>query len=192
MKIEIEKTNIVRIAYHQEEGDKYYGSCLWAYFDFDLNRYMLSIQSDCGNASYRWVATPKTESFLHLMARCDDGYMLDKLFEPTVVDVDSMIESVRNDIQIVEDDEPMYEGDEEWKEKEQYVEELKYSLEECRSDESAYMVLQNWYNEHDYDFSYAWEFVQKDFSAAAKRIVQIFHDFVQPKIRAILANGGES
>lgn len=162
---------------------------MWAYFDFDLNRYMLSIQSDCGNASYRWVATPQTESFLHLMARCDDGYMLDKLFDPTDFDAESTLECVRNDIGIGDDDLYDYLDDSEREAREAYIKDLESDLNNCQSTEAAHLLLQSWYNEHDYDFSYAWEFVQTDFTAAAKRIVQIFCDYVQPKIREIVKNG---
>ena len=40
--------NIVALEYRQEQSDKDYGSCLWARFYFNLDRYELTIVSDCG------------------------------------------------------------------------------------------------------------------------------------------------
>ena len=70
---------LISLYFCQERGDPDYGSCLWAVFNFDLERYELSITSDCGNYAYGWVPTHKSESFMHLMARLDSGYLLDKL-----------------------------------------------------------------------------------------------------------------
>lgn len=46
---------ILTLEYRQEKGDEGYGSCLWARFMFNLDRYELSITSDCGNYGYKWV-----------------------------------------------------------------------------------------------------------------------------------------
>lgn len=70
---------LISLYFCQERGDPDYGSCLWAVFNFDLERYELSITSDCGNYAYGWVPTHKSESFMHLMARLDSGYLLDML-----------------------------------------------------------------------------------------------------------------
>lgn len=62
------------------------------YYTLDLDRYQLSISGET-NASYKWVETPQSESFLKLMIRCDKGYLLDKLFDK-VFDVEKSIKSV--------------------------------------------------------------------------------------------------
>lgn len=80
MKVSEIKPNILCLEYRQEEGDPDYGSCLWARFMFNLDRYELTITSDCGNYGYKWYETPSTESFLELMARCESGYILYKLY----------------------------------------------------------------------------------------------------------------
>ena len=80
MTVNIVKPNMLCLEYRQEKEDKDYGSCLWARFTFNLDRYELTITSDCGNYGYKWVETPKSESFLELMARCDEGYILDKIY----------------------------------------------------------------------------------------------------------------
>lgn len=77
MIIEIQKPAIVRVAYRQEPGDATYGSCLWAYYDFDVAKGILTIQSDCGFYHYRWPE--KNDDFLHLMAGVDSDYLEEKL-----------------------------------------------------------------------------------------------------------------
>lgn len=47
---------LISLYFCQERGDPDYGSCLWAVFNFDLERYELSITSDCGNYAYGWVS----------------------------------------------------------------------------------------------------------------------------------------
>lgn len=78
-KVNVEKPNILVLEYKQEKGDEDYGSCLWARFTFNLDRYELTITSDRGNYAYKWCETPDSESFLELMARVDKHYLLDKL-----------------------------------------------------------------------------------------------------------------
>lgn len=87
MTVNIVKPNMLCLEYRQEKEDKDYGSCLWARFTFNLDRYELTITSDCGNYGYKWVETPKSESFLELMVRCDEVYILDKIYgSPDVFD----------------------------------------------------------------------------------------------------------
>ena len=53
---------LVSFSFHQEKDDADYGSCLWAIFNFDLERYELTITSDCGSYAYGWVPTPRSEA----------------------------------------------------------------------------------------------------------------------------------
>ena len=139
MILEKQTPRILRIAYHQEQDDPHYGSCLWAYFDFDLDRYMMNIQSDCGNESYRWVETPKTESFLHLMARINDDYLINKLFTPSELDVDETLAEVREWLGIGEDEDFQRDGltDDERDALEEALEELDGLLSGIDSAETA-------------------------------------------------------
>lgn len=84
--VKIEKPEIITISYRQERSDKDYGSCLWARFNFDIKHYHLSIESDCGTYGNGWVPTPDHETFLQLCSRFDNGYLLDKLDNRSVVD----------------------------------------------------------------------------------------------------------
>ena len=181
MKVETQNPNIVRIAYHQEPGDHLYGSCLWAYFDFDLDRYMLNIQSDAGNAAYRWCETPESESFLQLMARIDDDYLIYKLFRDEEVDIDATKEVVR---------EYLESGDMDEGELADAMESLDNMLDENDVSHSigmAYRVLEDWNDENELEIDMAFELVKTDFSAWQKRIVQIFMDHIQPEIAKLAA-----
>lgn len=192
MKTEIVKPNIVRIAFHQEKGDPHYGSCMWAYFDFDLDKYMLNIQSDAEDGHYRWCATPESESFLHLMARIGDDYLLHKLYhDQQVVDTEATVDEVRDYLGIGDDDWRDEElTDEEAEELESMVEDLEGLFEEngTMTQETAVNVLISWNDNLDDDrkLDDIWERVCTDFTAGQKRVVQIFRDYVQPKIREML------
>lgn len=194
MKIEALKPNIVRIAIHQEQGDLHYGSCLWGYYDFDLDRYMLNIQSDCGEAAYRWYETPDSESFLHLMARIDDDYLMNKLFKDDEVDVSATVAKVREYLGIGEDED--YQDDEltPWQreEREEALEELEGLLEDvCLSYGATQKALVDWNDDHDFDIDCIYESVVTDYTAWQKRIVEIFRDYVQPRIREIIREEAE-
>ena len=180
MRVEAEQPNIVRISFHQDPGDPNYGSCIWAYFDFDLDKYMLNVQSDCGNAAYRWVATPDSESFLHLMARINDDYLLYKLFDPKQVDVDATISEVQQWLEAYE----LLDDDHE--EREEALVELEDILCGADSASEAAQFIDNWCDVYGFLMDCSYDFVMTDFSASQKRIVQIFADYVQPKIQEIV------
>lgn len=189
MKIEDLKPNIVRIAIHQEQNDPNYGSCLWGYYDFDLDRYMLNIQSDCGNAAYRWCETPDSESFLHLMARINDDYLMYKLFKPEEVDVSATVAEVREWLGVGEDEDYQNDSltDEEREEREEALEELERLLNDAPQNYGTVgKTLFDWNDDHDFDIDCIYECIVTDFTASQKRIVKIFQDCVQPKIRQII------
>lgn len=189
MKIEAQKPNIVRIAYHQEKSDPHYGSCMWAYFDFDLDKYTLNIQSDCGNAAYRWIATPESESFLHLMSRIYDDYLIEKLFQRHVVDVDDTVREIREWLGIV-DDEDFKDDDlsrEEWERLDNAVIELEGRLNEYTQldYDLAVRIAEDWQSEYSLDIDCIWDRVVVDFTVWQKRIVQIFRDYIQPEVKRL-------
>lgn len=192
MKIEALKQNIVRIAIHQEKGDPHYGSCLWGYYDFDIDRYMLNIQSDCGEAAYRWCETPDSESFLRLMARIDDDYLMNKLFKAEEVDVSATVAEVREHLGVGDDWQDDSLTDEERDEREEALEELEGLLEDVSGSYGAVQkALEDWNYDHDFDIDCIYEDVATDYTAWQKRIVEIFRDYVQPKIREIIKEGAE-
>lgn len=192
MTLETKRPNIIRVEYRQTSGDKNYGSCLWAFYDFDLDRYMLNIQSDCGDAAYRWVETPKCESFLHLMARCDKGYMVHKLFgEPKQVDVDDTLNEVRERFGIGTDEEYQKElTDYERREREDLIGDLENSFEEygSLSADTATFIIRDWIDDNDIgsDIDDYWECVVTRYSACQTRIAEIFDKYIRPEIRKML------
>ena len=88
------KPKMFCLEYRQEPGDKDYGSCLYARFMFNLDRYELSIISDCGNYGHKWVETPSHESFLQLMARIDEDYLIRKIYGSENIFNTAMMEQV--------------------------------------------------------------------------------------------------
>lgn len=191
MRIDVLKPNITRIAYHQTEDDEHYGSCMWAYYDFDLDRYMLNIQSDCGNAAYRWVETQKSESFLHLMARISNGYLMKKLFRREKVDVDATLDEVREWLGIGEDEDYQRDDltDEEREELGEAMNELEALLSGCTSEGHAMQILEDWNSDNGFNLDCIYERVVTDYTCWQKRIVKIFADYVQPRIKEILKDG---
>lgn len=193
MKIEALKPNIVRIAIHQEKDDPHYGSCLWGYYDFDIDHYMLNIQSDCGEAAYRWCETPDSESFLHLMARIDDDYLMNKLFKAEEVDVSATVAEVREHLGVGDEWQDDSLTDEEREEREEALEELEGLLEDVSGSYGAVQkALEDWNYDHDFDIDCIYEDVATDYTAWQKRIVEIFRDYVQPKIKEIIKEGVEN
>lgn len=89
---------IITLEFRQERGNPDYGSCLWARFYLDTENYNLIIESDCGNYGYAWAPTPTSKSFLHLMARVDADYLLDKISSETVIDEKATLNNVAENI----------------------------------------------------------------------------------------------
>lgn len=171
------KPNMLCLEYRQEKGDADYGLCLWARFNFNLDRYELTITSDCGNYGYKWRETPKSESFLELMARCDWGYMLNKLYGSA-------------DIFNYEDTKAsFYEHfDDEDKEK---LDEIFDEMELFGEPETSSEFLRIFEDNNDGDFCDIWEYVEYDYPSDALKIVHIFDECIRPKIREILQKEGE-
>lgn len=175
MKVNEIKPNMLCLEYRQEKDDEDYGSCLWARFMFNLDRYELSITSDCGNYGYKWVETPKSESFLQLMARTNDDYMLGKLYgHADIFNYDDTKEKI-------------YEymvGDEEDKEK---LDEIFDEMEVyggCPDNASEFLRV--FEDNNNNDFCDVWECVEYDYPLDALKIVSVFKEHIQPKIREIL------
>jgi len=88
------RDNIITFVYTPEKEDEI--SCAWARFKLDLERYSMSIESDCGNYCYTgWTPTPKTETFLHLCQRFNKGYLLEKFSNKTFVDNDKTFKNIK-------------------------------------------------------------------------------------------------
>jgi len=174
MKIAEVKPNMLCLEYRQEKNDKDYGSCLWARFVFNLDRYELSITSDCGNYGYKWCETPKTESFLQLMARTDKGYMLNKLYgKANIFDYDDTKAKVYK----------WFGEEEEDKEK---LDEIFEEIELYGEPDSASEFIRSFEDNNDGDFCDVWEMVECKYPSNALKIVEVFKNCIQPYIKNLL------
>lgn len=184
--VRVLQPEVITIEYTQEKSDSDYGSCLWARFNFDTRNYSLTIFSDCGNYTYEWAPTPEVESFLKLMSRVNGDYLLDKISSTSVVD-----------------------GDETWKNVQEYInnvldgEEPDFSLLEvenvcyyCSTSEVYNALLDSlrYTNaNNDYADDYALlQCIEQTYPHAAKKIVEIFMNHIQPKIKLYLESEGEN
>lgn len=175
---------LISLYFCQERGDPDYGSCLWAVFNFDLERYELSITSDCGNYAYGWVPTHKSESFMHLMARLDSGYLLDKLASPCVINEEATFEAVKElmeawGVDFSETDrwgDPVFDMDE--------IKDCCYQSNERDVHDALERKFEGTSMEtcDDYDL---WSCIQKDFTTNAKKIVQVFMDHIRPMCKKL-------
>lgn len=181
MRIEVQRPNIIRIAYLPDPSDKEYPACTWALFDFDTDEWLLNIQSDVGEFAHGWPVG-KSETFLQLCARMNDDYLERKLFHEkyTVFDEKATIEDFREYFQECEYDEDRIE---------ELLEDLRlrldeYDLEDCVP--LAEYLVDEWNDENHLEIDCAYEHVASDLTAWQKRIVRIFVDYIQPKIREML------
>lgn len=180
MKVSIEQPRVVQLSYRQEKGDPDYGSCMWARFYLDLENYTMSIESDCGNYVYGWVPTPKSESFLQLLARMGKDYLLGKISSESVVDGDATWEA----IEAVISDAASWEGEELdlsiW-------EDIKAACRERDDDREIVDALKDallptdLFEKLDYEQTYG--SIVHDYPASAKKIVEVFDTCIRPKIK---------
>ena len=200
--LNIKTPNIMTMEFRQEKNDPDYGSCVWAVFHFDLDRYTLMIESDCGNYTYGWHPTSQFESFLHLMGRLDEEYLLDKLSDRTVVDTETTWKAVEEYLKSVEnrviEDHAFNHFDEEDEEEENDEEEFKLTdddwqdVRDACSESSeaicywelkealAYTPLDGVYGEFE-----LCECINLTYPARAKSIVRIFMEYIRPKCREL-------
>lgn len=169
------KPNILCLEYRQEKDDKDYGSCLWARFTFNLDRYELAITSDCGNYGYKWVETPEAESFLELMARCDKWYILNKIYgNEDIFDYEATKEIIYE-----------YIGE---KDKEK-LDDIFLEMDAYGGNpDSASEFMRVFDENNDGYFCDVWELLQYRYPADALKIVSVFEDCIKPKIKEIIEN----
>lgn len=179
----MEQPKIITIIYRQEETDPDYGTCLWARFNFDVQNYTLAIESDCGNFMYGWVRTPKTESFLHLMARCEGDYILGKIASRSRIDEQATFNSVLEtlaDAGYEEDSLPDYV----WSK-------IRAA---CSCSDHGQEVIDGIYDALEYteaeqpnDEYGFWECITMGYPSGAKKIAEIFDQHIRPAVRSMEA-----
>ena len=158
--------NTLIFEFHQEKGDKDYGSCLWARFYLDLDNYSLLINSDCGDYSYTWPPS-KAESFVHLLARCRSDYLLNKLSGRSVVDAlktyDNILELIKSEDYDVDDS---------------ILKEIEGICHCFTYDAIAEYVSST----IGLDVSDVYQCIATDYPNGAKKIVEIFLNFIVPEL----------
>lgn len=179
--VEKKELKTLILEFRQEQTDDDYGSCLWARFLFDLDNYDLHINSDCGNYAHGWHPTPDKESFLKLMSRINESYLLEKISSRSVVDGDATWENIKEYINdVLDGEEPDFDL---------------YDVKNCchhRTIDGVYNALCNELkytnaedNENADDYA-IYECIHTTFPNGAKKIVSVFKNFIQPKIKELL------
>ncbi len=171
------KPNVLTLEFRQEKDDPDYGSCLWARFSFNLDRYELLITSDCGSYGYKWCETPNSESFLELMTRVSDGYLLQKLYgNPDIFDYERTKESAYR----------WYGEDEDDRKK---LDEIFEAIEDEYEPNEGSDFLRMFDDQNHSDdyrcayFSDTFELPQYSYPKDAEKICAVFRDHIQPAIR---------
>ena len=155
-------------------ADKKNGAVI--YYTLDLDKYQLSIQGEvCG--SYKWCETPESESFLELMARCDSGYLLNKLFTQTF-DCELSIKAIKKVIKENFDFRYMDCRDSKW-----LMEEI--SGIDTDSEEMFAQKVSNILNQYNINLdSYEiWDCCEKSYQYWEKKAVSYFCNNIKPKLR---------
>lgn len=185
MNVAIEKPEILSLLFTQEKSDPDYGSCLWARFYLDLNNYTMAIESDCGNYTYGWVRTPKSESFLQLLARMDTDYLLGKISRETVIDGDATADALLEFIKECAEGECIDLNEED----------LESIRDACYHHDNVRDLVDNVLDEVistelrkslEYDTDYIYGCVVMDYPASAKKIAEVFGNCIKPKIKEII------
>ena len=167
------KPNYLILEYRQDTNDDDYGSCLWARFAFNLDRYELSITSDCGNYGYKWAETPEHESFLQLMARVENGYMLEKMYgSPDVFDYDKTKEKAYKTLAI-DDNDKIKLDDIFWSFESDWIPETS----------EAFCIKFDELGDSYFPSECVWELPVLDYPSNVKKIISVFTKCIQPKIR---------
>lgn len=180
MKTEMITPRFVTIKLTQEREDPDYGSCLWARFTLDLDRYSMQIMSDCGNYAYARCPTPDVESFLHLVSRMDGEYLLGKISKQSVVNTDATYKAVMDYLEELKENEEIDEEDlpdsdsilsacTEWTERDCF-ESLKSEL-----DSSSF-----WKKYDDESLAYC---IETDYPCGARKIRELFEKYIRPLAR---------
>lgn len=147
------------------------------YYTLDLDKYSLSIDGET-TAGYKWVETPKTESFIRLMIRCDSGYLLNKLFD-RVFDLEKSIEETKK---LLAESKWFYRC----KDKKECLERMDKIVADCESEyvRNVIELLEEYDVKLDGDDEYyLWAYgVEKDYKYWEKKAVDLFCRFIKPEL----------
>lgn len=180
-----ENPRILRIEYRPDPGDRHRGRCLWAYFDFDLDHWLLNIQSDCGSAAFGWPEN-SSESFVEFCSTLHADYLTKKMFRKSVVDIKATIENVKDYLSDMELPR---------KKRNAAIDGLKATFEEYNCTHSidlASYLLEDWNYTYGLEIDEAWDLVIDDYTSDEKKIVDIFISQIAPELRAMVQEESRS
>lgn len=147
------------------------------YYTLDLDKYSLSIGGET-SADYKWVETPKTETFIKLMLRCDKYYLLNKLFDRTF-DLEASINSTK---EFLEENQWFVK----YKDKKDCLKEIE---EICADYESEFVKeviekLEEYDVDVDGDMEYdLWNCVEKTYKYWQEKAVRLFCEYIKPELK---------
>ena len=102
MKVEKIEPKVITYRLTPSRDDEEYMMCMWARFIFDCDNGRLNINSDAGDYSYGWGYN-EHEDFMHLMARINSDYLLNKIANRTVFDLEKSKKQTIENIKEYED-----------------------------------------------------------------------------------------
>lgn len=147
------------------------------YYTLDLDRYSLSIGGET-SADYKWVETPKTESFIKLMLRCDSGYLMNKLFRK-VFDLEKSVKATK---EFLESEEWFYR----YKDKKECLKEIDdISVDSEREFIREVIELLNEYDVVvDGDMEYElWGCIEKSYKHWDEKAIDLFCEYIKPELK---------
>lgn len=172
----VEKINPRVITYKlvPDKRDKEYFSCMWARYVFDCDNGRLNINSDAGDYSYGWGHN-EHEDFMHLMSRVDSGYLLNKISNRTVFNIEK---SKAHTITNVQEHGVDYFWINDQKQLESILEEIN-DIDDGASEETFLREVVDIVPEID------WDFIEtvKEYPCGAVTVVNLFIKYLQPEIK---------
>lgn len=147
------------------------------YYTLDLDKYSLSIDGET-TAGYKWVETPKTESFIKLMLRCDSGYLMNKLFN-RVFDLEKSVEAMK---EFLKENEWFYR----YKDKKECLKEIDdICVDYDRELVNEVIKLLEEYNvDVDGDMEYdLWNCIERTYKYWDRKAVDLFCEFIKPELK---------
>lgn len=157
-----------------DKQDKEYMSCVWARYIFDCDNGRLNINSDAGDYTYGWGHN-EHEDFMHLMSRVGENYLLNKLSNRSVFQIEK---SKKQTIENIKEMGIDYWGIKDQKELRSVIKEID-DIDPLSSEETFFREVQSIVPEID------WEFIEtiKDYPYGAVIVVEMFMKYLQPEIK---------
>lgn len=169
MQVEIRKPDTIQFYIRMDKEDELCKQCMWARVTFDNKNWSMMAQSDARDYSYSWCVESGGRTFLELMQQIDSYYLLSKISDRTVFDLEETKKTVIDWISNEEQSERM-------------IKEV-YSIDTC-SEKEFMNSLDNIDGMEEY--SDLWECIQTDYPSGAKVFARVFTEVIQQEIRKYL------